>query len=181
MLTTLTMSLRFAACSLLLTLLSCVELGEQPVSKNETARPDSDISARIKTTHGDIVIRFYKKHAPMTVNRFITLAQDGFYNGLQFHRAIPGFLIQTGDPSGSGSGGSGKTIKSEIGDLKHTKGSVGLAHPGDPNRGDSQFYITLKQQPELDGKYTIFAQVTEGFAVLNKIRKGDKVLLIQLE
>ncbi len=112
---------------------------------------------------GTIDLRFYPKEAPLTVANFIKLAEKGFYDGLTFHRVIPGFVAQGGDPKGDGSGGPGYTIPAEFNFHKHVPGAVGMARMGDdPNSAGSQFYICLGAAPWLDGKYTIFAHVVGG-------------------
>lgn len=137
--------------------------------------------ATIKTVHGDIVFRFYAQKAPITSKRIIHLIQTGFYNGLTFHRVIPNFIIQTGDPTGAGTGGSGIPLPLESNDIQHIKGTIGIARSIDPNSGDSQFYISLTTLPHLDRKYTVFGQVIEGLEILPKISKGDKILSIDLD
>lgn len=137
--------------------------------------------ATIKTVHGDIVFRFYAQKAPVTSKRIIHLIQTGFYNGLTFHRVIPNFIIQTGDPTGSGAGGSGVKLPLEPNDIQHIKGTIGIARSMDPKSGDSQFYISLTTLPHLDHKYTVFGQVIEGLEILPKISKGDKILSIELD
>lgn len=137
---------------------------------------------RIKTTHGDILIKFKLETAPNTVNRIKELVKEGFYNGLTFHRVIPGFVAQGGDPKGNGTGGSGKKLKAEFSEnIKHKKGSVAMARSSDPDSADSQFYISYGPQPHLDGKYTIFAEVTEGMDAAEKLKIGDKMILVTLE
>ncbi len=137
--------------------------------------------ATIKTVHGNIVFRFYAKKAPVTSKRIIQLIKDGFYNGLTFHRVIPNFIVQTGDPSGTGTGGSGINIPLETNDIQHIKGTIAIARSIDPKSGDSQFYISLTTLPHLDGKYTVFGQVIEGLEILPKISKGDKIISIELD
>lgn len=140
----------------------------------------STTSATIKTIHGDIVFRFYTKAAPRTSARVMQLIQEHFYDGLVFHRAIPNFIIQTGDPTGTGTGGSGVKLKSEFNEIQHIKGTMGMARGTDPNSADSQFYISLTTLSHLDGKNTVFGQVVDGLDVLPKISKGDKILSITL-
>jgi len=137
--------------------------------------------ATIKTVHGDIVFRFYAQQAPITSKRILHLIQSGFYNGLTFHRVIPNFIIQTGDPTGAGTGGSGVKLPLETNDIQHIKGTIGIARSIDPNSGDSQFYISLTTLPHLDKKYTVFGQVIEGLEILPKISKGDKIISIDLD
>lgn len=140
----------------------------------------STTSATIKTIHGDIVFRFYTKAAPRTSARIMQLIQDKFYDGLLIHRAIPNFIIQTGDPTGTGNGGSGVKIKDEFNELQHIKGTIAMARGMDANSSDSQFYICLTTLSHLDGKNTIFGQVVDGLDVLPKLSKGDRVISITL-
>ncbi len=141
--------------------------------------------ATIKTDKGDIFVEMYPKDAPQTVNNFVFLSRDGFYNNLTFHRVEPGFVIQGGDPLGNGTGGPGYTIPAEI-KAKHTKGAIAMARLSDqvnPRRDSSgsQFYITLEATPFLDGGYTAFGQVTQGMDVVEKIARGDKIQSITIE
>jgi peptidyl-prolyl cis-trans isomerase B (cyclophilin B) len=142
-------------------------------------------TATIKTAKGDIVVELYPKDAPQTVNNFVFLARDGFYNNLTFHRVEPGFVIQGGDPLGNGTGGPGYTIPAEI-KGKHTKGAIAMARLPDnvnPKRDSSgsQFYITLDATPFLDGQYTAFGQVTQGMDVVQKIARGDTIQSVTVE
>lgn len=130
--------------------------------------------ATIETTKGKIVFEMYPEDTPKTVANFEKLAKEGFYNGLIFHRVEPGFVIQGGDPTGTGTGGSAQTIPAEI-KRKHTKGAVGMARSQALDSASSQFYITLDAQPGLDGAYTVFGQVIEGMDVAEKIQIGDKM------
>lgn len=132
--------------------------------------------AVIETEKGIIKAELYTDKAPITTNNFIELANSGFYNGLTFHRVEPGFVVQTGDPKGDGTGGSDKTIPLEINaDLKHVKGALGMARTNDPNSATSQFYITLADTPFLDENYAVFGKVVEGMDVVEKIEVGDKM------
>lgn len=137
--------------------------------------------AVITTRHGDIKIELFTDKAPKTVANFKKLAREGFYDGLTFHRVIPRFVVQGGDPKGNGTGGPGYTIEAEIDPtLKHLTGTVAMARLGDtvnPQRrsSGSQFYICLAPQPQLDGGYTIFGQVVEGMNKVPEIVKGDKM------
>lgn len=140
----------------------------------------SNSSATIKTVHGDIVFRFYTKKAPTTTARIMYLIQNKFYDGMIFHRAIPNFIVQTGDPTGTGKGGSGITIPTEHSDLQHIRGTIGLAHGLNDPSGDSQFYICLTTLSHLDGKNNVFGQVVEGLDILQKLSKGDRILSITL-
>jgi len=141
--------------------------------------------AVIKTEKGEIVIEFLEKDAPKHVANFIKLAKEGFYNGLTFHRVVPGFVVQGGDPAGDGTGGPGYTIPAEI-KAKHVDGAVAAARLGDAanparNSSGSQFYICLGPQSYLDGQYTVFGQVTKGMDVVKKITVGDKMLSVTIE
>jgi peptidyl-prolyl cis-trans isomerase B (cyclophilin B) len=142
--------------------------------------------AIIDTDRGVIVIELYPSAAPKTVENFETLTKKGFYNGLTFHRVVPGFVVQGGDPKGDGSGGPGYDVPAEISPAeKHLRGSVATARLGDavnPDRksSGSQFYICLEPQPGLDGQYTVFGGVIEGMAVVDKIQVGDKMKKVTL-
>ena len=121
------------------------------------------------TNHGDIVLELFDEDAPETVDNFRRLAEDGFYDGLIFHRVIPDFMIQGGCPQGTGTGGPGYTFKDEINDHKVVKGALAMANAG-PNTNGSQFFIvTTEAAPWLDGKHTVFGEVTEGMDVVDKI------------
>ena len=128
----------------------------------------------IETKYGKIYIELFTDGAPNTVENFKKLAEQGFYDGLTFHRYEPGFVIQGGDPEGTGAGGPGYTIKAEINSHKHLKGAVGMARRSDDlDSAGSQFYITLQETPALDGGYTVFGQVVGGMDVVMKLRAGD--------
>jgi peptidyl-prolyl cis-trans isomerase B (cyclophilin B) len=144
--------------------------------------------AVIDTRHGKIKMELYADKAPKTVANFKKLAGEGFYDGLTFHRVVPGFVAQGGDPQGSGTGGPGYTLEAEIHPaLKHITGAVATARLGDqvnPQKrsSGSQFYICLAPATHLDGGYTIFGQVVEGMEHVLKITKGDrmeKVVIVQ--
>ncbi len=135
----------------------------------------------LNTSQGIIKFKFYSNDAPQTVKRFVELIQSGFYNGLSFHRVIPKFVIQSGDPTGRGSGGSGEKIKAEFNERKHVEGTIAMARGEDINSADSQFYISLGEHPHLDHKYTVFGQVTEGIDVAKSIKVGDKILSVTIQ
>jgi cyclophilin family peptidyl-prolyl cis-trans isomerase len=126
--------------------------------------------ATIETTKGTVVIELFKDKAPKTVDNFITLAKKGFYDGIIFHRVIPGFMVQTGDPTGTGTGGPGYQFADEFAlGLKHDKpGMLSMANAG-PNTNGSQFFITVVATPWLDGKHALFGQVTQGQDVVDAI------------
>ncbi len=129
--------------------------------------------AQFKTNHGDFELELFEDKAPITTANFIKLAQDGFYNGLTFHRIIDGFMIQGGCPQGTGMGGPGYTIQDEfIPELKHSgPGILSMAKTASPNTGGSQFFITLVATPHLDGHHSVFGQVVEGMEVVSAIGK----------
>lgn len=122
---------------------------------------------------GDIVIELFEKEAPGTVQNFVDLINKGFYNGLRFHRVIPGFVAQGGCPNGNGTGGPGYIIKDELvgNPHKHERGALSMAHRG-PNTGGSQFFIVYEPQPHLDGVHTVFGKVIEGMDVVDGIHQG---------
>ena len=122
---------------------------------------------------GSVVIELFPKDAPQTVNNFVKLVNNKFYDGLMFHRVVPGFVVQGGDPSGNGTGGPGYTIKLEASGLKHETGSVAMARKQSNDSAGSQFYICLAPQPSLDGKYCVFGKVVSGMDLVNKIERGD--------
>jgi len=119
------------------------------------------------------VIELRPDLAPKTVAHFKELVKRGFYDGLKFHRVIPGFMAQTGDPLGTGAGGSGQNVPAEFSQAHFIRGTVGLARANDPDSGDSQFFICFQPAPFLDGKYTIFGQVTKGMEFVDQIKMGD--------
>jgi len=131
-------------------------------------------TALIKTARGDLVLELYPQDAPVTVNNFVSLARKGFYNGLTFHRVIPDFMAQGGDPSGNGTGGPGYKFQDEFSSRTHQAGSLSMANSG-PNTNGSQFFICYTPQPHLNGKHTVFGQLTQGMDVLKKLVNGDKM------
>ncbi len=137
--------------------------------------------AVIETNKGTVQFKFFKDDAPQTVANFIALARKKFYDGLTWHRVVPGFVIQGGCPKGDGTGGPGYTIKAEFNTRPHLRGTVAMARAFDPDSAGSQFYICLNPQPSLDGKYTVFGQVTEGMDVVQAITVGDEIKKIAVE
>ncbi len=125
--------------------------------------------ASIRTNLGEIVIELHPEDAPKTVENFVALAKKGFYDGLAFHRIIPGFMMQGGDPSGNGTGGPGYTIRAEFNARKHVAGTVSMARRAEPDSAGSQFFICFATAPHLDGQYTAFAQVVRGLDVIRKV------------
>ena len=127
------------------------------------------MQATIQTNHGPINVELFPDDAPKTVANFVKLANDGFYDGVVFHRVIPDFMVQGGDPTGTGSGGPGYSFEDEFNDHKVERGALAMANAG-PNTNGSQFFIvTTDAAPWLDGKHTVFGRVTEGMDVVDKI------------
>jgi cyclophilin family peptidyl-prolyl cis-trans isomerase len=134
--------------------------------------PAKRYSAVIETEHGEITLELLADVAPKTVNNFVFLAREGFYDGTTFHRVIPGFVAQGGDPTGTGRGGPGYRFEDELSDVPFVEGVIGMANAG-PNTNGSQFYLMLGDAPHLTGRYTAFGRVTEGHAALKAIRPRD--------
>ena len=136
---------------------------------------------------GVVEIQLLPEKAPQHVARIKELAEEGFYNGFVFHRVIEGFMAQTGDPTGTGRGGSGKKIKAEFSNENHTRGSVSMARSSQPNSADSQFFIVLKDSLFLDGQYTVWGRVVKGMEFVDTIRRGepprnpDKIISMRVE
>jgi peptidyl-prolyl cis-trans isomerase B (cyclophilin B) len=147
----------------------------------------ANVQAVIKTDKGDIVLGFFPDAAPVTTASFIHLARSGFYNGTTFHRVVPNFVIQGGDPLSKdpnaqdvGNGGPGYSLPLEISNRPHLNGTLAMARANSPNSGGSQFYICLGDQPNLNGQYTVFGQVVSGMDVVNKITQGDVIRSITI-
>jgi peptidylprolyl isomerase len=139
---------------------------------NAAGAPSNTLLMHLKD--GEVVIQLYPDKAPEHVKRITELTNEGFYNGLKFHRVIAGFMVQTGDPKGDGTGGSNKSnLRAEFNDIKHTKGVLSMARSADPNSANSQFFIMLGDSPHLDGQYTAFGRVISGMEFVDKIKKGD--------
>lgn len=156
--------------------------GEAPVAQDKqypsapemTIDPSKTYTATVKTVRGDIVIKLRPDLAPQHVNSFVFLAKDGYFDGVTFHRVIPGFVAQTGDPTGTGSGGPGYEIPAEFtNEVQFVRGTVGMARTQDPNSAGSQWFINYAPTPNLNGQYTIFGEVTEGMEVVDCITPRD--------
>lgn len=143
--------------------------------------PKKSYTATIETARGNIVIELYPQNAPKTVNNFVFLAKEGFYDGVLFHRVIKDFMIQGGDPTGTGRGGPGYKFEDETkgNPLKHGTGFLSMANAG-PNTNGSQFFITHAPQPHLDGKHTVFGKVIEGQSVVDAIKQGDSMTKVTI-
>jgi peptidyl-prolyl cis-trans isomerase B (cyclophilin B) len=141
------------------------------------------LKAEMITEKGTMMIEFFEADAPLAVDNFVTLSRKGYYNGVTFHRVIPDFVIQGGDPTGTGAGGPGYTIPCELtgNNQFHDRGVLSMAHRG-PNTGGSQFFIchSRRQTAHLDRRHTCFGKVVEGLDVIDAIRQGDKILEIKV-
>jgi peptidylprolyl isomerase len=134
-----------------------------------------DNTLLLETTKGPVTIQMRPDLAPGHVARIKELVRSGFYNGVKFHRVIDGFMAQTGCPQGTGYGGSGQKLRAEFSQEKHVRGTVSMARAGDPNSGDSQFFICFAESKWLDRQYTIWGQVTDGMENIDKIKRGEPV------
>ena len=131
-------------------------------------------NATLHTNHGAIAVELFDEDAPKTVENFVKLAGDGFYDGVVFHRVIPDFMIQGGDPTGTGTGGPGYTFEDEFNEHKVARGALAMANAG-PNTNGSQFFVvTAEATPWLDGKHTVFGQVTSGQEIVDRISLADR-------
>jgi cyclophilin family peptidyl-prolyl cis-trans isomerase len=164
---------------------------DQPTPPSGTLDLHKSYTARFKPERGEIVCQLHAAGAPLTVENFVNLARAGFYDGTTFHRVIPGFMAQGGDPTGTGRGGPGYSFRDEFtSDLKHdAAGVLSMANAG-PNSNGSQFFLTLAPTPHLDGRHTVFGRVTDGMDVLRSIRErdptgdpkpGDRIDTIEIE
>jgi peptidyl-prolyl cis-trans isomerase B (cyclophilin B) len=143
---------------------------------------DRTYTVTMETSKGAIELELYPEHAPKTVNNFLFLAGEGFYDGTTFHRVIPNFMIQGGDPTGTGRGGPGYRFEDETkgNPLRHDAKVLSMANAG-PNTNGSQFFITHAPQPHLDGKHTVFGKVTSGADVVDAIEGGDKLTSVVVQ
>ena len=137
-------------------------------------------TATIETNRGNLVLELFASDVPVTVNNFVFLAREGFYDGIIFHRVIDNFMVQCGDPTGTGTGGPGYKFADEITGHSHAAGALSMANAG-ANTNGSQFFITHSPQPHLDGKHSVFGQLIEGTDVLFSIEKGDKIVRMTIE
>ncbi len=142
-----------------------------------TIDADKVFVVKLETTQGEISLELYPEHAPKTVNNYIFLINEGFYDGVTFHRVIDNFMVQGGDPTGTGRGGPGYKFEDELinNPLKHDSKVISMANAG-PNTNGSQFFITHSPQSHLDGKHTVFGKVTEGEDIVDKVQQGDVIL-----
>jgi peptidylprolyl isomerase len=140
---------------------------------NSAFGQDLENTLYLDLSYGRVVIQLRPDVAPQTVARIKELARQGFYDGTPFHRVIPNFMAQGGDPTGTGTGGSGKRLEAEFSAVKHVRGTLSMARSSDVNSADSQFFICFAPAPHLDGQYTVFGQVVEGMEFVDRIKKGD--------
>ncbi len=168
----------FSVLFLSIALLNVPASAEGKVFSKDFSKTKS-IQALITVDEGEILLDLNFREAPNTVANFITLAESGFYNGLTFHRVIPGFMAQGGDPLGNGKGDPGYTIDDEINSLKHKTGVISMANRG-KNTGGSQFFITQTPQHHLDGKHTVFGHVISGQDVACRLDVDDPILSIKI-
>tara|TARA_A100001015_G_scaffold215533_1_gene242016 strand:- start:757 stop:1275 length:519 start_codon:yes stop_codon:yes gene_type:complete len=153
----------------LIALITSFFIVEQVASANE-ANSDKIL---LNTSKGEIIINLMPEIAPVHVARIVELVKSGFYDGVIFHRIIPGFMAQTGDPKGNGTGGSGTNLKAEFSDYKYINGTVGMARTMDPNSADSQFFICFDGCGHLTGQYTVWGQVETGMKVVEALNVGE--------
>jgi peptidylprolyl isomerase len=137
---------------------------------------DDDDLLILETTRGAVTIAMRPELAPRHVARIKELVRDGFYDGIVFHRVIDGFMAQTGDPTGTGTGGSGKKLKAEFSREPHKRGTVSMARAQNPDSGDSQFFICFEDAPFLNGQYTVWGKVIEGMENVDGIKRGEPVV-----
>ena len=147
------------------------------IAAENTPSADKDVRLILKTDKGDIKIVVYASKTPVTAANFLNLAKRGYYNGISFHRVIPNFMVQTGDQTGTGRGTPGYSFENEIvPSLKHdAPGILSMANTGMPNSNGSQFFITHRATPHLDGMHTVFGKVLEGQDIVDSIRRGNKI------
>ena len=166
------------AAALALSLFTATGLAEVPADiKMED--PEHPL-VKMTTDKGVIYLELFPEIAPVHVDNFLTLIKKGFYNGLTFHRVVRGTIIQGGCPIGDGSGGPGYTIPAEFNFRKHKRGTLSMARASHPDSAGSQFYICLKRMSQLDNKYTVFGQVVKGLDVPARIRKGDRMKVVEV-
>lgn len=134
---------------------------------------DSENTLIMLLKDGPVIIKLFPESAPNHVARIKELAREGFYDGIVFHRVIDGFMAQTGDPTGTGTSGSGKKLKAEFNDIKHKRGVVSMARASSPDSADSQFFIVYKNSPFLNNQYTAWGEVVSGMEHVDAIKKGD--------
>ena len=173
-----------------LLLASCAATSSEPATTNEpmnystpppmTIDTGKQYTATIETEKGNLALELYAKDVPVTVNNFVFLAREGFYDNTTFHRVIAGFMAQGGDPTGTGAGGPGYSFADEFTEHTHVTGALSMANSG-PNTNGSQFFITYAPQPHLDGMHSVFGRLVDGMDVLEAIEQGDTIVRITIE
>jgi len=158
--------IRFLSFALVLSIVLGLGMARAQTSPD----PENTLILELKT--GRVTIALRPDLAPKHVERVKQLAREGFYDGLTFHRVIDGFMAQTGDPTGTGTGGSGQKLRAEFSSARHVRGTVSMARAQNVNSADSQFFICFAPAPHLDGQYTVWGQVTEGMELVDRIKKG---------
>jgi cyclophilin family peptidyl-prolyl cis-trans isomerase len=148
-----------------------VAVGVSPASAQQGA--DLENTVYLDTKDGRVVIRLRPDLAPKHVAQIKTLVKEGFYDGIVFHRVIEGFMAQTGDPTGTGRGGSGKNLPAEFSREPYVRGTLGMARAQNPNSGDSQFFIMFAPMPSLNGQYTVWGRVLSGMQFVDRIERGE--------
>jgi len=184
---------RMAGIALVLVTLLLASCGGQapgpsptPGPKTYSAPPPMTIdtskqyTATIETEKGNLVLELFASDVPVTVNNFVFLAREGFYDGTTFHRVVPDFVAQGGDPTGTGTGTPGYSFADEFTEHTHVTGALSMANSG-ANTNGCQFFITYAPQPHLDGKHSVFGQLIEGMDVLEEIEQGDTIIRITIE
>jgi cyclophilin family peptidyl-prolyl cis-trans isomerase len=172
------MNLKFILLIMIIAGLIPLKLLAQNTKKTVPAQM-KNFRVEFETTKGNFEVELFS-NVPITTQNFVHLVSKGFYNGLIFQRYVPGFVIQGGDPTGTGMGGSGHTIPLEITAHKNVKGALGMARTSNPDSASSQFYICLANAPFLNGHYAVFGKVIHGMRVVMKLRKDDKMLKVFL-
>ncbi len=184
---------RIAGCSFILVTLvltSCATAPSEPAPMKKpmsysapppmTINTSKQYTATIETEKGNLVLELFAKDVPVTVNNFVFLAREGFYDGTTFHRVIPDFMAQGGDPTGTGTGGPGYSFADEFTKHTHVTGALSMANAG-PNTNGSQFFITYTPQHHLDNHHSVFGQLVDGMDVLKAIKNGDTIVRITIE
>ena len=173
-----------ALAVLLPCLTACTEQEKEPLTYTSPPPMTIDTSANytaiIETEKGDLVCELFAADAPVTVNNFVFLAEEGFYDNTTFHRVIAGFMAQGGDPTATGTGGPGYKFADEFSAHKHGTGTLSMANSG-PGTNGCQFFITYEPQPHLDGKHSVFGQLVDTMIVLLDIEQGDVIKTIRIE
>lgn len=160
-------------CIVALTLLGVGLAMTSPHADAAAPAQNPENTVYLDVPDGRVVIKLRPDLAPNHVARIKELVHQGFYNGLKFHRVIPGFMAQTGDPLGNGMGGSGQKLAAEFNSGKHVRGTVSMARANDPNSADSQFFICYAAVPQLDGQYTVWGEVVSGMEYIDKVKAGS--------